>query len=305
MPFLCTKIEIMKLLQFILFGLLMSSTVWAGNNDQSLNAVIGDESYVHKFGEAPGADATEQIRIQTHLEYVEQLLRSKSVTHLTTEQLKNRTRMIELLNEYRIAAEFPANYDYPDERKPCFLDKTGNICAVGYLVQQTAGMELVNTINTDYQYGYITEMEVPELTAWVSNSGLSLEECAIIQPTYDHMKRVPEPIVEPIEPKEIVVNDTFDVVEKMPEPIGGMEAVMDTLRDNLKAAEECKSGRVFVRFIVDTSGNVLRPNIVRGYCEQNDKQALLAVKNLKFKPGEQRGRKVHVRYILPIRFELN
>lgn len=44
-------------------------------NEQSINPLLGDASFVHTFGHAPSANADEDVRIATHLAYIEQLLR--------------------------------------------------------------------------------------------------------------------------------------------------------------------------------------------------------------------------------------
>ncbi|MCD6012725.1 MAG: hypothetical protein K0Q79_2587 [Flavipsychrobacter sp.] len=98
-----------------------------------------------------------------------------------------RTHILNLLHEYSAAAKFPANYDHPEERRPCFIDRNGNICAVGYLVEQTAGRPLAEKINKQHQYDKIADMKTPELLAWVENSGLTKEECAMIQPQYGYI----------------------------------------------------------------------------------------------------------------------
>lgn len=154
----------------------------AGNH--KINALIGNISFVEKFGEKPNEFTDEQLRIKTHLEYVDQLLIQKDVSDLSALQKKNRKQNIDLLHEYHTAGIFPKNYDYIDQRKPCFIDKDGNICAVGYLIEKTAGLELAEQINNEYQYAYIYDMDIADVEMWISESGLTLEECAMIQPTY-------------------------------------------------------------------------------------------------------------------------
>ncbi|MGH1365424.1 MAG: hypothetical protein ACRBF0_17815 [Calditrichia bacterium] len=148
-----------------------------------VNVVLGDASFLATFGMLPDAETDEQLRIETHLAYVEDLLRSKNVEHLSAELRNRRFQLLDMLRDYRLAGEFPRNYDYT-ERTPCFIDRDGNICAVGYLVEQTAGKELAEQINSLYQYANIYDMDSPELSEWVAQSGLTLEECAMIQPTY-------------------------------------------------------------------------------------------------------------------------
>ena len=153
----------------------------------SVNPVLGDTSFIEKFGRAPVKTDDCDIRTKTHLEFVEQKLRA-SKPSLTAEQLKNRERILDLLNEYHTAGKFPRNYDY-DENRPCFIDEDGTICAVGYLVEQTAGREVAEQINAKYKYEYLLNMHDEALESWIASSGLTKEECAMIQPTYGYNNR--------------------------------------------------------------------------------------------------------------------
>ncbi|HYD22467.1 MAG TPA: hypothetical protein VEB40_13390 [Flavipsychrobacter sp.] len=155
----------------------------AANRNSTINAAIGDISYVKKYGAQPSNSADEVDRIKIHLAYVEQLLLSKDITRLPEATRQKRMKAIALLHEYRIAGNFPSNYDYAGHR-PCFIDEDGNICAVGYLVEQTAGRAVAEQINAKHKYDYIKDMDMPELAAWINNSGLTSEECAMIQPQY-------------------------------------------------------------------------------------------------------------------------
>jgi hypothetical protein len=156
--------------------------VYAKANDQ-INPILGNSSYIAKTGAAPSCFSNEKFRIQTHLLYVEDILRAANTDHLSNEEKTTRMRIIGLLHEYASAAQFPHNYDCA-ERRPCFIDRDQNICAVGYLVEQTAGRMVAEKINSKYQYAYINEMNLPELDSWIAVSGLSKTECAMIQPTY-------------------------------------------------------------------------------------------------------------------------
>lgn len=153
-------------------------------SEDLINPVLGNESYEATFGTQVPTDLNEKQRIQIHLAYVENLLLQKDVSHLSEELQENRKLAINLLNTYWRTAEFPSNFDYPNERKPCFRDKNNQICAVGYLVQQTGNEDLVKAIEGTENYATIYEMTNPELVEWVAQSGLTLEECAMIQPTY-------------------------------------------------------------------------------------------------------------------------
>ncbi len=151
---------------------------------QTVNAVLNDESYIAVFGQQPGAETDEKLRIRTHLYYVGNLLLKASSDHLSYEQWMNRRKIIDILHQYNEAGRFPVNRDYPGERKPCFIDADGNICAVGYLIEQTKGREMAEAINAKYQYELLMDMDEPAIAAWAEEFGLTLEECAMIQPVY-------------------------------------------------------------------------------------------------------------------------
>lgn len=155
----------------------------------SINPVIGNTSYVEKFGKEPTAQINEDVRIKTHLSYVEKLLRKKSTLHLSIIERKKRALILDYLQSYHEAGIFPRNYDHEDERRPCFIDKDNNICAVGYLVEKTAGLEAAQAINSEFKYATIGEMNSELLENWVKTTGLSKQEIAMIQPTYGHRKK--------------------------------------------------------------------------------------------------------------------
>ena len=81
------------------------------SNPQTVNPIIGDESFISKFGYAPDETTDNQLRIVTHLAYAEELLRNKDVSHLSPEQQENRTMLLDLLHDYWTKGIFPKNYD--------------------------------------------------------------------------------------------------------------------------------------------------------------------------------------------------
>jgi hypothetical protein len=172
-----------RLLLYLLFAGLCVAGFTSVDRPETVNAIIGDISFTSKYGTAPSGNMPDDTRIRTHLEYVEQLLRKKEASHLPSKLQQNRKKLLALLNEYHRSGSFPKNYDHPG-RRPCFIDKEGNICAVGYLVAKTAGLDVAQKINAEHQYDYIEDMKTPELANWIAASGLTLEECAMIQPTY-------------------------------------------------------------------------------------------------------------------------
>ncbi|HEX2628758.1 MAG TPA: hypothetical protein VHM26_07100 [Chitinophagaceae bacterium] len=172
--------------KYLLYACLLMCTSVARSQQrgfQEVNPVIHDESYIARFGTTPGAAFNETERVRTHLSYVEQLLRS-TTKELTATQQANRTKVLDHLRDYWQAGKFPVNRAYAGERRPCFIDDDGTICAVGYLVEQTLGRETAEAINTEHQYDFLLDMNEPALATWAEENGFTLEECAMIQPTY-------------------------------------------------------------------------------------------------------------------------
>lgn len=149
-----------------------------------INPVIGDQSYYMAFGKMPDQFSDDQVRIRTHLAYAEFLLRIRNASHLSEEMQAKRSHALDLLHEYWTRGQFPLNIDYKNERRPCFIDDNGTICAVGYLVEKTAGREAAEQINDRHMYQEIMEMQDPMIFEWMQQNGVTEEECAIIQPSY-------------------------------------------------------------------------------------------------------------------------
>ena len=107
----------------------------------------------------------------------------------------------------------------------------------------------------------------------------------------------------------ICTGRTYDAVEVMPEFPGGTEALLSFIKGNLKypqkAIDEQTEGRVIVQFVIDKTGKVSSPEVIRGVTSELDQAALDIVSALPdWKPGEQDGQKVNVKYTLPVVFKL-
>ncbi|MFA6058321.1 MAG: TonB family protein [Taibaiella sp.] len=97
--------------------------------------------------------------------------------------------------------------------------------------------------------------------------------------------------------------------EIMPEFPGGMAALLAFVQKNLRYPNEAREdgieGRVIVRFVVNTLGEIEGAKIMRGIGGGCDKEALRVVNAMpKWKPGKQNGHNVKVYYTLPITFKL-
>lgn len=98
-------------------------------------------------------------------------------------------------------------------------------------------------------------------------------------------------------------------VEQMPQFPGGDEALMKFVRDNLKypmkAAESGVEGRVTIRFVVGSTGEVTDVTVIRGLEPSCDAEAVRVVKMMPtWIPGRTNGRNVPVYYTIPIVYKL-
>ena len=90
----------------------------------------------------------------------------------------------------------------------------------------------------------------------------------------------------------------------MPSPIGGIKAIQEKIRYPEIAKRAGVEGRVFVKAFVDSTGAVVKTEIIRGIGAGCDEAAMTAVEKVKFKPGMQRGKPVNVQITVPILFKL-
>ena len=101
----------------------------------------------------------------------------------------------------------------------------------------------------------------------------------------------------------------FDVVEKMPEYPGGQAALFEYLQKNVKypadAEKKKVEGRVLVTFVVNTDGSITDIEVVRKTFPSLDAEAVRVISGMpRWKPGEQKGQKVRVKYTVPLNFRL-
>ncbi|MFB6099452.1 MAG: energy transducer TonB [Salinibacter sp.] len=98
--------------------------------------------------------------------------------------------------------------------------------------------------------------------------------------------------------------EIFMVVEQQPKLIGGMKALQNAVEYPEFAKKAGIEGRVIVQFVVNEKGQVTNPKVTRGVHKLLNKAAIKAVKEMKFKPGRQRGEPVKVQMSLPVTFRL-
>ncbi len=111
-------------------------------------------------------------------------------------------------------------------------------------------------------------------------------------------------------PEKVVVEPKiFTVVEEMPEFKGGLKSLYKFLGENIKYPAREKDagiqGVVHLRFVVGKKGEIRDVEVLRGVNEAINNEAIRVLKAMpNWKPGKQRGKKVRVSYMLPIRFKL-
>jgi len=161
-----------------------------------INVPLQDESFQKSYGCSPITEIPRHFRIITHLTYVEKLLRSKTPGAFHSQRLKH----LNVLRNYIQQESFPRCFDVDFvPGRPCFIDNENNHCAVGHLIKMDGRGELAQKINNCHRYDLIADFQVSQLSElgqWVKTSGFSMEELAMIQPTYDHMRpryNIPSP----------------------------------------------------------------------------------------------------------------
>lgn len=104
-------------------------------------------------------------------------------------------------------------------------------------------------------------------------------------------------------------NTVYSVVEKMPDFPGEQDSLFAFLIRNIKYPAEARkketSGKVYTQFIVERNGSLSDIKVIRGIGDGCDEEAIRVIKLMpNWIPGEQREKKVRVRFILPIHFAL-
>lgn len=129
----------------------------------------------------------------------------------------------------------------------------------------------------------------------------------------DQSQRQPEAYIPPPPPKPVqkeeATDEIFVVVENQPEFPGGNAAMMKFLSDNIKypviAQENGLQGRVITNFVVERDGSITDVQVVRGVDPSLDREAVRVIQSMpRWKPGQQRGQAVRVRFTLPVVFRL-
>ncbi len=150
---------------------------------EGANHRLGDDSFLARFGRTPGAADREHLRMQTHLRHVHAWLSSRPPTR--PDLASRRNELLGYLAQYTDKGITPRNLHIP-WRNPVFIDDDGNVCAVGYLIERTAGRPVAERIARDHRHDLLEDIAaaMPIVRAWIDASGFTVEELASIQPGY-------------------------------------------------------------------------------------------------------------------------
>lgn len=99
----------------------------------------------------------------------------------------------------------------------------------------------------------------------------------------------------------------YQVVEEMPEFPGGMPALMEYIKANIRYPETSRKngvqGRVIVRFVVMKDGSIEQARVVRNINSELDEEALRIINSMpRWKPGKQDGKERNVEFTVPVTF---
>ena len=107
--------------------------------------------------------------------------------------------------------------------------------------------------------------------------------------------------------KDIKAGFGVTVTQVQPQFPGGADSLESFLKNNLVYPETARlshtQGRVYVGFMIDRKGKIVKSKILSSASEDLDKEALRVVSIMPdWKPGTAGGTPVDVQYILPIDF---
>ena len=122
-------------------------------------------------------------RISAHLYFVENALRNSSTKGLERKAIQKRMALLDTLQQYAKAGQFPQNIGH-SERRPYFIDHKGTHCAVGYLMLASGNSKLALQIQKEQNFDYLRDIKTAGVAEWAAEHGFKVEELAWIQPGY-------------------------------------------------------------------------------------------------------------------------
>jgi len=115
----------------------------------------------------------------------------------------------------------------------------------------------------------------------------------------------------PPPPESVQIEAPLNIVDEYAEFPGGKAAMNKYLSTNIKypksAVKNKREGKCYIRFVVDTNGDVSGVTVMKGVpdCPECDDEAARVVSMMpQWKPGKYKGKTVSSYYNLPIYFAL-
>jgi hypothetical protein len=186
----------MRYLFILAFSILIQS---ANANETRFETLLTVNKEVALQSDIPFSWTTENIHtnnfneaIQVHLTSVIEVLKHRSVNHLSLIQNNQRTQLLKCLENYVLQGNFPIN-DFLSFQNPVFIDHFDTHCAVGFLMQQSGSEHLARQIQSIQNFAYVRQISVNGVSEWANEHGFTLDELAWIQPGYP-----PNTIVSPL-----------------------------------------------------------------------------------------------------------
>lgn len=128
--------------------------------------------------------SAEQLRVTDHLMRAEAFAATRDTGQLGPIRSLIRELLLNELADYRAAGRFPKNPGFA-ELTPSFVDQEGTRCAVAHLLEVGGEHGLVQKIARERNHARVKELaDEPRLLSWLEAAGLSVEEAAVIQPSY-------------------------------------------------------------------------------------------------------------------------
>lgn len=122
-------------------------------------------------------------RVRAHLARAEARLRARDPPAGVDPD--RRAAHLDALESYWRRGAFPTNREYP-ERTPLFRGPGGVPCAMGAVVAADGRPDVVEAVvREDDAVNLETDAPPAALAEWLDGAGLSAEEAAFVQPTYD------------------------------------------------------------------------------------------------------------------------
>lgn len=180
---------------------------------------------------------------------------------------------------------------FKDKTRGAYTDISGNFIMNDVAINAILVFSFPGHLTTEVNSGNLTE-----LTVKLKKSKKGPEPAGALSPAESSVEIISKPV--------------FTVVEQQPEFPGGMDAMYKYIAENIsyptEARENHKEGRVFLKFIVSSTGTVSNIQILKGVGHGCDEEAVRVVATMpKWNPGVQNGKPVDVYFNMPIHFQLS